>query len=353
MRAQNSSILECVLSSISRPHLTSSSVKPSCAALARTMASMVVGALAFSGLRPWMTKSDPPEKRAQLLLAEMTQFEKLHLFAGNNTMAPYVGAVTGNDRLGIPALTLNDGPQGFRDNDKHPGTSTQMPSGLSVGATWDPAMAELWGKTMAEEFLGKGSNVQLGPGLCVARVPYNGRNFEYVSGEDPFLGFVIGGASINGIQGAGVIANAKHWVNNNQETNRTTQSADVDERTQFEIYYPPFEGAIKAKVGSVMCSYNKIRSKWSCENPETLKRDLKERLGFDGWVMSDWGATHSASINAGLDQEMPGGSKMTGIPDDQGICRHELCTAIQNGSVTNATIDDSALRILTPMFRMG
>jgi beta-glucosidase len=114
-------------------------------------------------------------------------------------------------------------------------------------------MAQAWGKGMGEEFFAKGSNVQLGPGMCVARVPHNGRNFEYLSGEEPMLGVGLIPAVVNGIQGEGVIANAKHWVNNNQETHRTTVSENVDERTQFELYYPTFEAAIKANVGSVMC----------------------------------------------------------------------------------------------------
>ena len=111
-----------------------------------------------------------------------------------------------------------------------------------------------WGKGMGEEFFAKGSNVQLGPGVCLARVPVNGRNFEYLSGEDPFLGYTLAQPTVRGIQGEGVIANAKHFVNNNQETNRGAVSENVDERTRFEMYYPPFEGAVKAGLGSIMCS---------------------------------------------------------------------------------------------------
>lgn len=102
------------------------------------------------------------------------------------------------------------------------------------------------------------------------------------------------------------MANAKHFVNNNQEFNRTTVSENVDERTRFEMYYPPFEGAIEAGVGSFMCSYNKLDDTYSCENNSTLNTDLRERLGFKGYVMSDWGATHSVSIPQGLDQEQDG-----------------------------------------------
>merc|ERR1712176_1503242 len=102
-----------------------------------------------------------------------------------------------------------------------------------------------------------------------------------------------------------VVANAKHYILNNQETSRTSVSEEADERTRFEMYYPPFQGAIDANVGSFMCSYNKINGRYSCENPDTLKHDLKETMGFKGYVMSDWGATHSTSIMEGLDMEMP------------------------------------------------
>ena len=200
---------------------------------------------------------------------------------------------------------MNDGPQGFRDNE-HPGSTTAWPCSLAIAATFDAEAAREWGAAMGAEFHGKGANVQLGPGMCLARIPRNGRNFEYLSGEDPHLGSALVPPVVRGIQAQGVIANAKHWVNNNQESARTSVSEVVDERTQFELYYPPFEAAVEAGVGSVMCSYNRVRRVWSCENAETLQRDLKERLGFEGWVMSDWGATHSTSINAGLDQEMPG-----------------------------------------------
>lgn len=115
-----------------------------------------------------------------------------------------VGNIAGNTRLGIPQILMNDGPQGFRDN-AHPGTTTQWPCGLAIATTWDPTAAADWGASMGKEFYQKGSNVQLGPGLCVARVPRNGRNFEYLSGEDPFLGYKMVGPLIQAIQSQGVM----------------------------------------------------------------------------------------------------------------------------------------------------
>jgi beta-glucosidase len=228
----------------------------------------------------WMDPTDPPQLRAQRLVAEMNVTEMINLFHGS--CGGYTGNVCPNARLGIPQIKMNDvrpiahlgypaylllwnccwlslthsvyccqqGPQGFRGA---AGTSTAFPAAITVAASWDPAVARAWGSAMGDEFYRKGANVQLGPGLCLARVPRNGRNFEYVSGEDPLLGYRMGAAVVRGIQSQGVVANAKHWVNNNQETDRHYISENVDERTQFELYYPPFEGAIQAGLGSVMC----------------------------------------------------------------------------------------------------
>ena len=290
--------------------------------------------------KPWMDTALSPKQRAQALVEKMTYEEKagmLHGYGAQTDDWPYVGNVAAIDRLGIPALRYNDGPQGFRD-DKLPGTSTAWPSGLTAGASWDKHTVYNWGKGMGVEFYKKGANVQLGPGVCVARVPHNGRNFEYISGEDPFLGYTLVQPAVKGIQDQGVIANVKHYVNNNQETNRNSVSENVDERTRFEMYYPPFKGGVEANVGSMMCSYNKINHVWSCENPETLRRDLKEVMGFEGYVMSDWGATHSLSIAEGLDQEMPG---------------NETFNRISLKSVDPKLVADSVTRILTPMFQMG
>eukprot|EP01062_Namystynia_karyoxenos_P036582 TRINITY_DN2664_c0_g1_i1.p1 TRINITY_DN2664_c0_g1~~TRINITY_DN2664_c0_g1_i1.p1 ORF type:complete len:799 (+),score=300.59 TRINITY_DN2664_c0_g1_i1:102-2399(+) len=307
---------------------------------------ILAAAGAATAERAWMNRADPPEVRAAKLVAEMTTDEKIALFHGS--CSGYVGNVCANDRLKIPAIKMNDGPQGFRGI---PGTSTAWPAALTVASSWDESIAREWGTAMGDEFYRKGANVQLGPGVCVARVPRNGRNFEYVSGEDPYLGFRMVQPVVEGIQSKGVVANAKHFINNNQETNRGTISENLDERTEFEIYLPPFEGALKANVGSIMCSYNKICmdcgegqiGNWSCENSDTLRGDYKGRMGFKGWVMSDWGATHSASIARGLDQEMPGSTYMGA----------KLAGMVKSGEVTQAMLDDSAQRILWPLFMVG
>lgn len=307
---------------------------------------------------PWSDRSLGPDERAAALLKEMNLDEKIQMLHGpasgpccgckNSATCAYVGNVAPNKRLGIPPITMNDGPQGFRD-DVRPGTTTAWPSGMTIGATWDLNAATEWGIGMGKEFYNKGSNIQLGPGVNVARVPRNGRNFEYISGEDPYLGYWMARNAVQGIQSQKVIANAKHWVQNNQETNRQNVIEEVDERTRFEIYYPPFRGAIDGGVGSFMCSYNKIGNHsadfaWSCENPVTLKRDLKSFMKFKGFVMSDWGATHSTSIMQGLDMEMPSAGFMN---------EDKIKAGMKTGDITQAGIDDAVFRILLPMFSVG
>ena len=142
--------------------------------------------------------------------------------------------------------------------------------------------------------------VHLGPCLNVARVPYSGRVFESLSGEDPYLGATLVRPAVRAIQHHGVIATAKHFALNDQELDRGTVSAVADERTRFEMHYPPFAAAVDAGVGAFMCSYNKLsidggKHTWACENPKLLKTDLRERLGFKGFIMSDWAATHSVA----------------------------------------------------------
>ncbi len=200
-----------------------------------------------------------------------------------------------------------------------------------------------WGVGMGTEFYNKGANVQLGPGMCLARVPRNGRNFEYLAGEDPILGYSLVQPVIRGIQDQKVIATAKHWVLNNQETNRNNVSANADERTMFEMYFPAFAGAIEAGAGAFMCSYNRINGVWSCENPTTLGF-LKNNLDFPGFVMSDWGGTHSTSIMSGLDVEMPAAAFFN---------EKAIKVGLADGNITLPAVDNSVFRILRSMFAVG
>ena len=181
----------------------------------------IIGAVEqATNARPWMNRNDPAEVRAQKLVDQMTLEEKVALFGGEDCgedvpccqgkgdFPGYTGNICSNTRLGIPAIKANDGPQGFRAHQEN----MAWPCSLAIGATFDTGAARDWGQAMAKEFYAKGANVLLGPGLCPARVPKNGRNFEYLSGEDPYLGYVLVKPVVEAIQGGGVIANAKHWV---------------------------------------------------------------------------------------------------------------------------------------------
>lgn len=307
---------------------------------------MLVSALLFA-------ISDDAETRAAKLVAQMTLKEKASLLVGGP--GNYSGNLPPIPRLGIPEQRGNDGPQGFNG---HAGTQTSFPCSLSVAATWDTAMATMFGEATAEEFDAKGANVMLGPALNLARVPLDGRNFEYLSGEDPALGAAMAAKVVTAVQSKGIVAVAKHFINNNQETSRFTVNEVIDERTHMELYMPPFEAAVKAKVGSVMCSYNKLTivgkddgavATWACENPDSLSTELKQRIGFDGYVMSDWRATHStvASAVAGLDQEMGDGGLYWGERGER------LMAAVRSGTVPLAALDGKVARILTSLIRVG
>ena len=162
-----------------------------------------------------VASSDDPAQRARAMLQQMTLDEKLTMCHGSPTK--YTGEIAGNQRLSIPPLRMNDGPQGFRTDDAYKGTTTSWPSALTLAATFDTGLASEWGHAMGQEFRDKGAGMQLGPGVNVARLPECGRNFEYLSGEDPFLGRLMVAPVVKGIQAEGVVANVKHFVNNNQE----------------------------------------------------------------------------------------------------------------------------------------
>lgn len=286
-----------------------------------------------------------PSERAEAMLKLMDLEDKLRMMRGS--MGDYVGNIEGNGRLGIPKISMQDGPQGFRITKKTgaEGSTTAWPSSLNIASSFDAQLAGRWAIAMASEFVAKGSNMQLAPGLGIARVPTSGRIFEYLCGEDPVLGSLLSYEVVKGIQSQGIIANAKHFINNEIETDRMTVSATVDERVRFELYYPPFQAAIDAGVLSAMCSYNKINGVYACENDVTM-HDLRVHLGFEGWIVSDWLATHSTvtSVTAGLDQEMPVGIYLSEVA---------VKLALQLGQLKISDIDRSVLRILTSMYTIG
>jgi beta-glucosidase len=280
-----------------------------------------------------------PRERAQALLKQMTLDEKLTLVHG--VQGPYVGNTPAIDRLGIPALTLEDGPQGVADGVK---LTTCWPSALTVAASFDTDLMRQYGVALGEEQKIKGTNIMLGPMVNVARVPYHGRGFEGF-GEDPVLSAAMAREYVIGVQSNGIMATAKHFINNHQETNRFTVSANLSMRAEHELYLVPFKAAVDAGVAAIMCSYNKINNTWACENEVTLNQLLRKELGFQGYVMSDWGATHSTiqSAQSGLDQEMA----------DDKYYGNALRTAIQNGQVSMDVLNGMVLNILTAVYQVG
>jgi beta-glucosidase len=278
--------------------------------------------------------------RAGEVLGRMTVDEKIAMVHGTASSA-YTGYIPGDARLCIPALKLQDGPLGVRMS----GT-TQLPSAAGLAASFDPQLAGQYGAVIGAEDKAKGVDVDLGPTVNIVRDPRWGRAFESYS-EDPYLTGQIGAADISGIQSQGVMAQVKHWAVYNQETNRNgpADNAVVDDRTVHEIYTAAF-GAIIAQShpASVMCSYSTINSTYACENGY-LNEILKTEFGFDGFIGSDWGATHStvASANAGMDLEMPDASHFGAA----------LKQAVQTGRVPQSRLDDMVRRILAEEFRFG
>ncbi len=243
------------------------------------------------------------------IIQNMTLEEKAALCTGasNWTTTPV-------ERLGVPAMTVSDGPHGVRRmedlnsiaSDSLPATC--FPTASLLASSWDPELLRTMGQALAEEAVALNVDVLLGPGANMKRSPLGGRNFEYFS-EDPFLAGEMAAALIEGLQSKGVGASLKHFAANNQEGQRFIISAEVDERTLREIYLPAFERAVKkAKPWTVMCAYNKLNGSYCSEHHYILTDILKNEWGFEGLVVSDWGAVHDRvkSLLGGLDLEMPG-----------------------------------------------
>ena len=283
-----------------------------------------------------------PAGDAAAACAQLNLTEQLTLMRGFGAIAGYSRNSGCAGVCGRATFRWDNGPQGFGDG-TIPGTTTQFPCSLAMAATFDPDLAFRWGVAMGEEFWGKGTNIQEGPGVNVARVQHNGRNFEYASGEDPVLGSALLPRIVDGIQ-TNVMAIVKHYIANSQETDRTTVNEIVPEKLLMELYGPPFASAVQRAAG-VMCSYNLVNGVYACENPFTLKTMLKGRYNFSGFVVSDWGATHSTvpSLLAGLDIEMPNGNFFT---------EANLLAALAAGNVTTADIADRCQRVLLGFFSL-
>jgi beta-glucosidase-like glycosyl hydrolase len=292
---------------------------------------------------PWCNERLAPDRRADMVLRELTQQEKFELMGGQLTADPPYHAINEPvERLGIPRVFFRDGPAGPRGS-----VSVGLPYGVSLGAAFDPELARRYGRVVAQESRSYGADVVLGPMMNIVRNPTGGRTFE-TYGEDPLLMSETGVGYIRGVQSEGLIANAKHYAANNQETDRFLNSSDVDERTLREIYLPHFEAAVKrAGVGTVMCAYNRVNGRKACENPALLERTLRGEWGFDGFVLSDFdGAVTSTedAANAGLDLEL-GQAK---------FYQPALLTPlVASGRIGTDTVDEHVHAILRTMFAFG
>ena len=308
--------------------------------------------------RPWMNPKLPSEERAELVLKQMTLDEKLALLHGNGMAhAPQwqmplthlsnggAGYVEGVKRLGIPPLFISDAAYGVRDSGANGRYSTAMPSNLGAASTWDAQSACEYGEVIGRELRAQGFNMTLGGGVNLAREPRNGRTFEY-AGEDPLLAGTLVGNMMKCEQSQHVVGDIKHYVMNDQETGRFVVNATISKRAMQESDLLAFHIAISiANPGAVMCSYNRINGDFGCENSHTLRDVLKKDWGFKGFVISDWGGTHSTekASAAGLYQEQP-------MADYFGP---KLKEAVESGKVPLLEIDDHARRILYAEFLSG
>jgi beta-glucosidase len=277
------------------------------------------------------------------LLSQLTLEEKAALITG---ATPWMTVAV--ERLGIPSIWVSDGPHGLRKTPEMAAETslpaTCFPTASALAATWDVDLVRTMGQALGEECLAQSVDVVLGPGNNMKRTPLCGRNFEYFS-EDPFLGGEMAAALIDGVQSKGVGTSLKHYAANNQEYQRMTISAEMDERTLREIYLAGFERAVKkAQPWTVMCSYNRLRGVHASQHRYLLTDILKNEWGFEGLVVSDWGAVHDrvAALQAGLDLEMPGPQKRR----TEGVI-----AAVKSGKLDPAVLDAAVERILNIVFK--
>jgi beta-glucosidase len=279
------------------------------------------------------------------LINKMTLEEKAALCTG---ASPWT--TTPVERLDLPEMTVSDGPHGVRRvadvKDFIAGSlpATCFPTASCMASTWDVDLIYAMGQALAEECIALNVDVVLGPGANMKRTPLGGRNFEYYS-EDPYLAGQMAAGFIAGVQSKGVGTSLKHYAANNQESQRMTINAKVDERTLREIYLAAFETAVKnSKPWTVMCAYNKLNGTYCSENHRLLVDILKNEWGFEGLVVSDWGAVHDrvASLKGGVDLEMPG-------PRERRV--KAVVEAVRSSTLDESVLDESVRRILGIVFK--
>ncbi len=306
---------------------------------------------------PWMNTSLSPDERADLVLKEMTLDEKVALLHGvgmptdepvtpeNAASNRGVGYDVGVPRLGIPGIDMSDAAYGVRSSGVNGRYSTALPANVAAAASWDPDAAFEYGALIGRELRAQGFNMSLGGGVNLTRDPRNGRTFEYL-GEDPVLAGTLVAKLIEGTQSEHVIGDIKHYALNDQESGRNAVNVNIDKRAARESDLLAFEiGVSKGHPAAVMCSYNRVNGDFACENKYLLSDVLKKDWKFPGFVLSDWGGTHSTekASAAGLDNEEPGDFFFS----------DKFKAAVEAGTISTSELDEHVHRILRSMFAVG
>lgn len=330
--------------------------------LITTLAAVALTFVGATAVTPvYLDPSKPLEERVEDALQRMTLEEKVGVLHAQSKFCS-----RGVQRLGIPELWTTDGPHGIRPevlwdeweqaawtND----SCVAFPALTALAATWNPELAELYGRSLGEEALYRGKDVVLGPGVNIYRTPLNGRNFEYM-GEDPLLASRMVVPYIKGLQSNGVAACVKHYALNNNEVNRHTSNVIVDDRTLYEIYLPAFKAAVtEGGAWSIMGSYNLYQNQHGCHNKRLLCDILRDEWGFDGVVISDWGGTHDTAeaVENGLDLEF--GSWTNGLTNGRSNAYDNYYLAdpylklLRDGKADMATLDNKVRNVLRLIFR--
>ena len=324
-------------------------------------AAATLNAAAQTDTPVYLNPDAPLEERVQDALSRMTLHEKVQILHAQSKFSS-----AGVPRLGIRQLNMSDGPHGVREeiewNSWSPARWTNdscvaFPSLTCLAATWNRDLAALYGDAVSEEFAYRGKDIMLGPGTTIARMPLNGRAFEYM-GEDPYLAGEMAVPYIKAAQANGVACCLKHFALNNQEVGRMTVNVNVSERALREIYLPAFEKCVKeGGLWTIMGSYNRWLDRHCCHNDSLLNGILKREWGFDGAVVSDWGGTHDTweAATGGLDLEMGTGTDGKTTDKGQGYNNYYLADPferlVREGKVPMSVLNDKAARVLRTIFR--
>jgi beta-glucosidase len=303
---------------------------------------------------PWSDTALSPDARADLVIKEITLDEKISLLHGHGMPFFVTGPTESNGgagysiairRLGIPAIQMADSAYGVTQGASTGRYSTALPNNLGAASAWDPQAAFEYGALIGRELRNEGYSMSLGGGVNMPREPRNGRTFEY-QGEDPLLAGTLDGNFVRGVQSEHVIGDLKHYALNDQESGRNAVNVNIDKRSMRETDLRAFEIALGiSNAGAVMCSYNRVNGDYACENSYLLTDVLKKAFHFPGFVVSDWGGTHSAvkASHAGLDQEQP----------DQYFYGDTLKKAVESGDISQAEVNEHVHRILRTIFATG